>query len=158
MFHGQLIGIFIAKRKGDELQPLDQIEAIAGHGLVGDRYFSKEESRSAKDGPEREVTLIESEALESLAREYEISLEPAHSRRNLLTRGVPLNHLIGQTFAIGPVVLRGIRLCEPCGHLEKLTCKGVQKGLAHRGGLRAQVLAGGVLAVGMGISAQPAEK
>jgi MOSC domain-containing protein YiiM len=148
MFHGQLIGIFTASRKGDDLQPVERIEAVSGHGLVGDRYFNKEGTFSAKDGAEREVTLIESEALEGLAREYKISLEAAQTRRNLLTRGVPLNHLVGRTFAIGDVVLRGIRLCEPCGHLEALTCRGVKTGLAHRGGLRAQVVTGGTLHAG----------
>ena len=148
MFQGQLIGIFLGPRKGGDLQPAERVEAVAGRGLVGDRYFLKEGTYSVKDGPDREVTLIEAEALEGLAREYEITLTPAQSRRNLLTRGVPLNHLVGKTFTIGNVVLRGIRLCEPCGHLEKLTCKGVEKGLIHRGGLRAQIIQGGVLTVG----------
>ena len=148
MFHGQLIGIYIAPHKSKDLQPIDRVEAVAGRGLVGDRYFLKEGTYSAKDGPDREVTLIEVEALAGLASEYALTLQPAQSRRNLLTRGVPLNHLVGQTFTIGTVVLRGIRLCEPCGHLEKLTCKGVERGLLHRGGLRAQIVAGGVLEIG----------
>src|ERR1043166_3126958 len=148
MFHGQLIGIFIGERKGHDLLPIDKVEAVAGRGLTGDRYFLKEGTYSNKDGPDREVTLIEAEALEGLAREYDITLQPPQTRRNLLPRGVPLNPLVGKTFAIGPVVLRGIRLCEPCGHLEKLTCKGVETGLKHRGGLRAQVVKGGTLEVG----------
>ena len=90
--------------------------------------------------------------LDGLAREYELTLQPAQTRRNLLTRGVPLNHLVGRTFAVGPVVLRGIRLCEPCGHLEGLTLKGVRAGLIHRGGLRAQILQGGLLQVGAAIT------
>ena len=151
MFQGQLIGIFIGERKGHDLQAVEKVEAVAGRGLTGDRYFLKEGTFSGKDGPDREVTLIESEALEGLAREYELTLQPAHARRNLLTRGVPLNHLVGKTFTVGPVILRGIRLCEPCGHLEKLTCMGVQKGLAHRGGLRAQIVKGGALEVGAGV-------
>lgn len=151
MFHGQLINIFVAAHKGKDLTPIDQVEAVSGRGLVGDRYFLKEGTFSAKDGPDREVTLIEAEALEGLAREYEITLPPVQARRNLLTRGVPLNHLVGKTFKVGNVVLCGIRLCEPCGHLEKLTFKGVEKGLKHRGGLRAQIVAGGVLAVGADI-------
>ena len=154
MFHGQLIGMFIVQRKGRDLQPIDRVEAVAGRGLVGDRYFLKEGTYSAKDGPDREVTLIEAEALEGLAREYEITLAPYQTRRNLLTRGVPLNHLVGKTFTIGGVVLRGIRLCEPCGHLEKLTCTGVEKGLKHRGGLRAQIIAGGPLEIGAAIAMQ----
>lgn len=145
IFHGQLAGIFIARRKGEALHPLDRVEAVPSRGLVGDRYFLKDGTFSDKDGPDREVTLIEMEALEGLAREYEITLAHAQARRNLLTRGVPLNHLVGKEFAVGPVILRGIRLCEPCGHLEKLTCIGVKRGLVHRGGLRAQVIRGGFL-------------
>jgi MOSC domain-containing protein YiiM len=154
MFQGNLLSIFIAARKGHDLHAIDKVEAVAGRGLVGDRYFAKEGTFSDKDGPDREVTLIEAEALDGLAREYDITLQPAQSRRNLLTRGVPLNHLVGKTFTVGKVVLRGIRLCEPCGHLEKLTCKGVQKGLLHRGGLRAQIVSGGVLEAGAAITMQ----
>jgi MOSC domain-containing protein YiiM len=153
MFQGQLINIFIAPRKGKDLTPFVRVEAVAGRGLVGDRYFLKEGTFSAKAGPDREVTLIEAEALEGLAREYQITLEPSQARRNLLTLGVPLNHLVGKTFKVGSVILRGIRLCEPCGHLEKLTCKGIEKGLKHRGGLRAQIVAGGFLEVGAAIMA-----
>jgi MOSC domain-containing protein YiiM len=152
MFHGQLIGIFVAGRKGQDLEACTRVEAVAGRGLVGDRYYLKEGSFSDKDGPDREVTLIESEALEGLTREYEQTLTPAEARRNLLTRGVPLNHLVGQAFKVGAVVLRGIRLCEPCGHLEKLTGKSVRKGLVHRGGLRAQIVTGGTLEVGAAIT------
>src|SRR5262245_22379089 len=148
MFQGMLIGIFVAARPRDDLHAVEQVEAVAGRGLTGDRYFRKEGTFSDKDGPDREVTLIEMEALEGLAREYEIKLEPSQSRRNLLTRGVPLNHLVGCEFSIGDVVLRGIRLCEPCGHLESLTCTGVRKGLVHRGGLRAQIVRGGTLRTG----------
>jgi MOSC domain-containing protein YiiM len=148
MIRGQLIGIFAGQRKGGDLQSFEQIEAVAGRGLAGDRYFLKEGTFSEKDGPDREVTLIEVEALEALTRECDITLPPAQARRNLLTRGVPLNHLIGQEFTVGPVLLRGLRLCEPCGHLEKLTRVGVKSGLIHRGGLRAQIIAGGTLKTG----------
>jgi MOSC domain-containing protein YiiM len=153
MFQGELTGIFLGPRKGKALEGVDRAEAVAGRGMVGDRYFLKEGTFSAKDGPDREVTLIESEALEGLAREYEITLAAAQSRRNLVTRGVPLNHLVGRTFTIGSVTLRGIRLCEPCDHLESLTCRGIKAGLAHRGGLRAQVLVGGILETGAAIAA-----
>jgi len=152
MFHGQLLAIFIGARKGDDLVSLEQIEAVPGHGLVGDRYFLKEGTFSDKDGPDREVTLIETEAIDGLARDYHITLRPAQARRNLLTSGVPLNHLVGREFHVGPVVLRGLRLCEPCSHLQNLTCNGVKTGLTHRGGLRAQVLAGGQLQVGNAIT------
>ena len=100
-----------------------------------------------------EVTLIECEAVESATRESGVSLTTAESRRNLVTRGVRLNPLVGQEFEVGGVRLRGIRLCHPCGHLEALTRPGVLKALANRGGLRAQVLEGGTIRVGDRIAA-----
>jgi MOSC domain-containing protein YiiM len=81
-------------------------------------------------------------------REYKVALLPGEARRNVVTRGVPLNHLVGHDFAIGDVRVRGIRLCEPCGHLEALTGLPVIKSLRHRGGLRAQILTQGVIRVG----------
>lgn len=152
MFQGELLGIYVAGRKCEDLQPVAAIEAVAGQGLTGDRYFKKDGTFSDKHGPDREVTLIESEALEGLHREYDIALQPGQARRNLVTRGVPLNHLVGREFQVGGVVLRGLRLCEPCGHLEKLTLVGVNKGLKHRGGLRAQVVRGGTLRTGDAIA------
>jgi len=152
MFQGQLLAIYVAAKKRADLQRVDEVEAVAGHGLHGDRYFQKEGTFSAKDGPDREVTLIEMEALEALARETEIELQPGQARRNLITRGVPLNHLVGMEFRVGAVTLRGIRLCEPCNHLEALTVSGVNQGLCHRGGLRAQIVEGGVLRAGDPIS------
>jgi MOSC domain-containing protein YiiM len=148
MFQGELVGIFLVEHKADDLQPVDRIEAIPGRGLVGDRYFLQQGSFSNKPGPDREVTLIEMEALDALYRECDIRLQPSQARRNLVTRGVPLNHLVGKDFTVGTVVLHGIRLCEPCGHLEKLTYSGVNKGLCHRGGLRANIVEGGILRPG----------
>src|SRR5262245_49559477 len=101
MFQGSLAGIYIAERKRDTLRPVEQAEAVAGHGPVGDRYYLKDGTFSKKDSPDREVTLIEIEALEALARECKIELEPGQARRNLVTRGVPLNHLIGREFTVG---------------------------------------------------------
>jgi MOSC domain-containing protein YiiM len=94
------------------------------------------------------VTLVEGAALEALARDAGIQLEPVRSRRNLLTRGGPLNHLVGQKFCVGEAPLRGVKLCEPCDHLERMTVAGVKKGLCHRSGLRTQVLPGRILRTG----------
>src|SRR5437667_12740638 len=148
MFEGRLVGIFTAPRKQADLQAVDEVEAVAGRGIRGDRYFQQQGTFTKPDSPDREVTLIEIEALEALTRETEITLRPGEARRNLVTRGVPLNHLVGREFLVGDVLLRGIRLCEPCGHLEKLTVGGVQCGLCHRGGLRAQVVKSGTLHAG----------
>jgi len=148
MFHGQLLSIHVGDRKCQDLLDVPQTEAVPGRGLTDDRYFLGEGTFSAKHGPDREVTLIEIEALHALKTECDIALTPGQARRNLVTRAVPLNHLVGRDFSVGDVVLRGIRLCEPCGHLEKLTTPGVHKGLSHRGGLRAQVIRGGILRAG----------
>jgi MOSC domain-containing protein YiiM len=94
------------------------------------------------------VTLIEVEAIEALRREYGIEIDAAQARRNIVTRGLALNQLIDQEFAVGDSLLRGTRLCDPCAHLEKLTVKGIMRGLIHRGGLRADVLRGGIIRVG----------
>ena len=156
MFQGRLIAICVGERKAGDLRQVEQIEAVPGKGLAGDRYSVQDGSFSKPGEVDREVTLIESEALEALAREESITLQPAQARRNLVTRDVPLNHLVGREFAVGDVLLRGIRLCEPCGHLEKLTVTGVKKGLCHRGGLRAQVIHGGLLRTGDAIQARDA--
>src|SRR5262249_61459375 len=105
---------------------------------------------------DQEVTLVETEAVEALARECNLEIDPGKVRRNLLTREVPLNHLVGREFQVGGVVLRGIRLCEPCDHLESLTVKGIKDGLHHRGGLRAEIVEGGTLRAGDVIRLCPA--
>ena len=157
MFQGKLEAIFIGPKVGEPMQALETASAVAGAGLEGDRYsrgdgtFSKPTPNAAnKNYPaDRQITLIEAEALEAAARDYELAVKPDETRRNLLVRGVPLNHLVGQEFLVGDVRLRGLRLCEPCGHLEKLTAlDGIKKALLHRGGLRAEILAGGNLRLG----------
>lgn len=127
---------------------VEQVRAVAGQGLEGDRYFTQTGTYSKKPRPDREVTLIEIEAIEALKRDHGIELDPGASRRNIVTRGVPLNHLVGRKFRVGQATLLGQRLCEPCAHLEGLSTKGVMRGLIHRGGLRAQILTGGTIRVG----------
>lgn len=146
-FEGRLEAIHIAPARGEDLEAHDAAEVEVGVGLVGDRY-GRSETAAKKSGGYRAVTLIEAEALEALERDYGHAISGADSRRNLLTRGVPLNHLVGVEFTIGEARLRGTELCEPCGYLEKKTAAGVREGLVHRGGLRAEVLAGGRIAVG----------
>ena len=127
---------------------VDSIRAVAGRGVEGDRYFLRPGTYSQKDGPDREITLIETEALEALARDYELTLDASESRRNVATRDVALNHLVGRTFRVGEATIRGLRLCEPCGHMERLCGKPVRPGLVHRGGLRAEILSDGVIRIG----------
>lgn len=149
MFEGKLIGIRVASDAKGEMRAVDRIDVLHGRGLTGDRYAElKGAFQRARIEPSQEVTLIESEAIEAAANDYQLEIEHATTRRNLLTEGVPLNHLVGAEFRVGPVVLRGVELCEPCGYLEKLTCAGIKEALLHRGGLRAQVVNGGSIQIG----------
>jgi MOSC domain-containing protein YiiM len=151
MWNGRVDSIHIAAAAKAPMQAVDQVVAFPGVGLEGDRYALKT-GTFYKPQPEFELTLIEAEAIEAILREYKIAMTVGEARRNVVTRGVPLNHLVGREFNIGPVKIRGIRLCEPCSHLEAITGLPLIKGLRHRGGLRAQILIQGVIQVGSSLS------
>jgi len=125
-----------------------EVRAHAGKGLEGDRYTVGTGTYSATPGTGRQVTLIEVEAIDALQRDHAVAIPATAARRNIVTRGVALNDLVGRQFRVGGVTLVGVRLCEPCTHLEGLTRPGVLRGLVHRGGLRADVLTDGVIRVG----------
>ncbi|MGD0422039.1 MAG: MOSC domain-containing protein [Candidatus Bathyarchaeia archaeon] len=145
---GQVVGIQITSRAGEKMVSVQEAKAIAGKGLEGDRYLTQTGKFSDKPGPARQLTLIELESLEALQNEDSITLSPLESRRNIVTRGVPLNHLVDRKFRLGEVVARGVKLCEPCEYLEEITRKKVIGGLTHRGGLRAEILEGGIVRIG----------
>lgn len=126
-------------------EPVDRVEVLTGQGPVGDRYFAAE---PREPGEGDDLTLIAAEALEGLTADTGIELSAAEARRNVLTRGIDLNALVGRRFVVGDVECVGVELCEPCNHLQALTRPGVLRGLVHRGGLRADVLRGGTIAVG----------
>lgn len=146
---GQIVFIQISSKATENLVSVSDIRAVAGQGLEGDRYFKKAGSFSNKPGGGRQITLIELESVEAMKRDLKIELQPIQTRRNIVTRGVPLNHLVGEQFRLGrEVVVQGVRLCEPCELLESLTQKGVKDALVHRGGLRADIINSGQLRVG----------
>ena len=147
MFRGNVVSIFIAREAAIPMESRKEVKAVAGQGLEGDRYFDGTGHWSKTPGVGREVTLIEIEAIEALESERNIAITPGATRRNIVTRGVPLNHLVGREFQLGAVRLRGTRLCEPCSYLESLTQQGVLSGLIHRGGLRAEIVTGGTIRV-----------
>jgi MOSC domain-containing protein YiiM len=147
MFEGKVISINIADAAEAPMQSVNEARAVPGRGLEGDRYFNGTGTFS-KPSPDRELTLIEAEAVEALKREFDVVYGLGDSRRNVVTRGVPLNHLVGKEFWIGEVKARGLRLCEPCKHLQRLSQEKVLAGLVHRGGLRAQILIEGTIRVG----------
>lgn len=153
---GELVAIYVAERKCIRPRSLPEVEAVAGRGLEGDRYFIKAGCFSNYPGRGRHVTLIAAEVLESLPESE--SLDGAEARRNLVTRGVELNSLVSCFFKVGDVVLRGDRLCHPCEHLEALTKRPVLRSLKGRGGLRADIIKGGPLQVGQALSLLSSEE
>jgi MOSC domain-containing protein YiiM len=143
---GRIEHIHIAPAEGAPLQALEEVEALAGVGLTGDRYAQADHDPDYDGG--QDLTLVEAEALERLAAEEGIQLEPGATRRNLTTRGVSLNDLVGKTFWVGDVLAQGIELCEPCNHLQQTIGKPILRPLTHRAGLRAQLLTSGTIRVG----------
>jgi MOSC domain-containing protein YiiM len=145
---GRVEGIFITSEHGELPQPVERVRALAGRGLEGNRYFFDDAAP-----PGRAVTLIAAEAVEALESEHGISLEAAATRRNVVTRGIDVNDLVGKRFRIGDVECEGVELCEPCEHLQSLTKPGIIKGLVHRGGLNADILSDGDISVGDPVAA-----
>jgi MOSC domain-containing protein YiiM len=141
---GRVEGIFVTETSGHVPQPIERVRVVAGSGLVGNRYFYADGNAP----PGRAITLVAAEAVEAFVNETGIELTPAETRRNVLTRGIDVNALVGKRFRIGDVECIGVELCEPCSHLESMTKPGVIKGLVHRAGLNADVLKDGEISVG----------
>lgn len=140
--------IHVAPERSAKPVPLERVRAVRGRGLEGDRYFDYARRISRTPRKACALTLIEAEALEAVESELGLRVDPGETRRNVLTRGVRLNDLVGRQFRLGDVIARGILRCEPCRHLESLTDKALIRPLVGRGGLRAEVLRSGWIAVG----------
>lgn len=146
--------ILISKSPSAAMAPQESAQAIPGKGLQGDRYFSGAGTFTPNpQKPDYELTLIEKEKIDAFASESGLPFTSHHSRRNIVTEGVDLNALAGKEFMIGAVLIRGIRLCEPCGQLAKTTFPETLTGLVHKAGLRAQILTEGTIRVGDKIEA-----
>ncbi len=140
---GHVTAIYIGPRF--ELpQPVERVEAHAGKGLQGNRYYWEGGGAPAGNA----LTLIAAEALDAFTEETGIPLSAQESRRNVVTRGLDLNALVGKRFRVGNVECLGIELCEPCDHLQAMTRPGVLRGMVHRAGLNADILTDGEIAVG----------
>lgn len=145
---GRLLAIHIAEKGSAPMQELGEARLIAGLGIEGDRYATGTGTYSPKPQRERQVTLIEAETLEALKRDHDLDLAPHEHRRNLTVRGVPLNHLVGQRFRVGEVILEGIRLNVPCQYLDDLLGRRLFKPLTNRSGLNCIIVEGGTLRPG----------
>lgn len=140
---GVVESIHIADAHGGPVRPLQSAELISGVGIAGDR-----DHRHDGDSPGRDLTLIEAEEIEALASNHGIQLEPGETRRNLTTRGIRLNDLVGKEFWVGDVLVRGVKVNEPCQYLQELIGKPILRPLAHRAGIRADLLSSGRISIG----------
>jgi MOSC domain-containing protein YiiM len=134
-------GLLVAPEAEAPMDRIGEALAVAGKGLEGDRYVDGRGTFS-KPGRGYQLTLVQDEVLADVGLTWE------QARRNVVTRGIDLNQLVGRRFAIGSVTCIGRRLAEPCSHLERLSGPGILRPLVHRGGLRADILEGGTIAVG----------
>jgi MOSC domain-containing protein YiiM len=153
--YGTVAAIAIASTATGPMRLVDEAQALAGRGLEGDRYAAEAGTFTPRSGGAHgyDLTLIQAEVLDELVLPEDRRLGYAEARRNVITRDIDLNALVGRRFRIGEVECLGQRLCEPCSHLERLTTKGVLRGLIHRGGLRADVLTDGPISIGSAIEA-----
>jgi len=144
---GEVAALLVAPAAEAPLHRLETATAAPGRGLEGDRYFDGRGTFSGR-GRGYELTLVEAEVLDELGLEWELA------RRNVVTRGIRLNALVGRRFTIGGVECIGRRLAEPCSHLDRVSQRALLRPLVHRGGLRADILAGGEIAVGDPVQAR----
>jgi MOSC domain-containing protein YiiM len=148
---GTVESIHVAAKRRAMPDPAELVTVVAGRGIEGDYHFEPHEPGTGDD-----LTLIAAEGIERLAAEHVIWLEPGESRRQVTTRGIDLNALVGRRFRVGSVEAVGVELCEPCIVLARLTKEfGVLRGLVHRGGLRADVTGSGEIRVGDPVEALP---
>ncbi len=142
---GRVEAIAVADRAEAPMRQVHTVRALPGRGLEGDRYAEQAGTFTPHDGRRGgyDLTLVEAEVLDQLILPEGRHLGYAEARRNIVTRGVDLNALVGRRFTVGDVECLGRRLCEPCAHLERLTHPGVLRSLIHKGGLRADILTGG---------------
>lgn len=145
---GSVEHIHLATAAGEPMRSVRSVRAIPARGLEGDRYATGSGHWSPIRRAGDSLTLIEAEEIEGVVVAHGLDLRPGSTRRNLTTRGIRLDELIGRRFRIGAVVCRGTRRCEPCSYLDQLLDQEVLNALVHRGGLRAEIVSGGTIAVG----------
>ena|SRR5437764_15386897 len=149
-WQGSVVALYIARAAGEPMRTVDIARLVAGRGIEGDRYYHGTGTHSTQDDdePSYEVTLIERETIEAVRREKKLNLDAGALRRNIVTEGFALNHLVRRTFRIGGVTLYGLALREPCPHLAEETSHSMMVSLIHRGGLGARILTDGIVQVG----------
>jgi len=154
---GEIVAIYVAQKAGASMQLVPSAELEPGQGIVGDRYHQRAGTFSSelavKGLHDWQVTLIEIEEIDEFGESAKPELGRGDLRRNIVTRNVRLNALVGQQFRVGDAILEGTRLCEPCAYLAKLVSSRVLPALIGRAGLRACIVQGGLISPGERVGA-----
>ena len=150
---GLLKEILISAAAGERMESIAEAELVSGSGIVGDRYYCGKGTFSERLAgmPDVQVTLIQKEEIDAFNAKSGLNLSAEDFRRNLVTAGLELNDLVGKEFTVGPVTLRGLRLCEPCSHLAAILGNEIMNYMVHKAGLRAQVVSGGRVKVNQSV-------
>ena len=136
----KIIGLGVAKNNNQKIEELSKAEVIAGKGIIGDRHFHENNSVRSQ------ITLIESENIDYYNNKFKTSYYYLDFRRNVITKGIELNNLVGKKLLIGNIKVEGNDLCRPCKHLEEtLNGKDIIKEFLRRGGLRCEILTSGTI-------------
>lgn len=148
VWSGRIVSLHRTPRAFLPMGTFDALNLIAGYGIDGDRYATESGFYSHKPEIGRQVTFFEVETLEALERDHGITLRADEHRRNITTRGVPLNHLVGRRFRVGEAVVEATRLSVPCRHIEEITGQQIFNPLINRSGLNARIVSGAIVRVG----------
>jgi ADP-ribose pyrophosphatase YjhB (NUDIX family) len=148
---GRVDAIFTAAAEALPVRRRTRVMARPGIGLDGDRYATGNGYWSGDTKVSRDLTIIEAEAIRDVAAELDVDLELGALRRNIVTRGVALNDLVGTRFWVGDVLVEATSLCEPCAHVARLAGAPILRPFVHRGGLRANILTVGEIEEGAAI-------
>jgi len=139
----KVIRLGITENNNQKIQEVDKIELLSGKGILGDRHFHE------NNDIRNQVTLIESENVDYYNNKFKTNHLYVDFRRNVVTKGIQLNNLVGKKLLIGNVKVQGHDLCRPCKHLEEtLKGKDVIKEFLRRGGLRCEILNSGIITIG----------
>ena len=134
--------IGISKKKGEKINEINKIKVLSGKGIVDDRNFLE------NNDLRKQLTLIESENIDYYNKKYNTNFSYVDFRRNIVTKNIKLNDLVGKTFSIGKIIVQGNDLCRPCKELqEKLGINNFIKEFLRRGGLRCEILSSGTISI-----------
>ena len=139
----EVIKLGIAQNRSQKIQEVEKIELLPGKGIVGNRHFQE------NNNPKSQLTLIESENIDYYNKKFNVQIPYVNFRRNIITKGIELNKLVGKQFVVGKIKVKGNDLCRPCKHLQEiLGQKDIIKEFLQKGGLRCEILTSGIIEVG----------